>query len=93
MISCLIYAMTLAFGKQKLRDVFQRNCMMKLQKMVTHSLQFVTGQILIACNLMSHILLNIAQTRTKAVIRKIIFSVMTVEPAYQKVVYIYLGVG
>ena len=53
--------------------------------MVTHSLQFVTGQILIACNLMSHILLNIAQTRTKAVIRKIIFSVMTVEPAYQKV--------
>ena len=88
MISNLIFAMTLAFGKQKLGDVFQRKWMILKTIHVTHFLQFVTAQSLIA---RKDCLEIIVQTKTKAVkpmkamVWKILSSAMIVKPAYQMV--------
>ena len=79
--------MTLAFGKQKLGDVFQRKYMI-IHIPVTHFLQFVTGQSLIVWMLSIKAGGNIVQTKTKAVktmIKKCISSVIVVKPAYQRV--------
>ena len=79
--------MTLVCGNQKLGNVFQRICV-TITYHVTHFLQFVTGQSLIAWMEISGI---IVQTKTKAVkaiksmVGKILFSVTIVKPAYQKV--------
>ena len=48
MVSHLIFAMTLVFGKQELRDVFQKKCMIMVKKDITHFLHSVTGLSLIA---------------------------------------------
>ena len=70
--------MTLVSGNQKPGDVFQM-IMIKL----THTLQFVTRLKLIAW---VDGLMNIVQTKMKAVKRNSISSVVKVKPAYQVVI-------
>ena len=80
----LIFAMTLVSGKQKVGDVFQRNCLMKTY--FIHFLHFVTGLSLIAWKDNSNC---IVQTIIKAVKRKIISSAMKARRAYQMVMILF----
>ena len=86
MRSSLIYVMTLAFGKQKMGDVFRRKLAIGMITIATHMLHSVTRQSLIARKLAGNLGRPIVQTRMKAVkpvVKKMLFSVMIAKPAYQ----------
>ena len=83
LISHLIFAMTLVFGKQELEDVFQKKSLMKID--ITLFLHFVTRQSTIAWTMVYQALGNIVQIKTKAVKRNSISSAMKAKPAYQMV--------
>ena len=76
--------MTSAFGKQKVGDVFKRNCLV-IKNYFIHFLHFVTGLSLIAWKGIGKIIVQITKKAVKTMIKKSIFSVKIVKPAYQKV--------
>ena len=80
MVSNLIFAMTLAFGKEKLGDVFLKKLIVVLN--TTHFLHSVSGPNLIA---RKDTFMTIVQKVVKAMIRNTFSSVTEVKPAYQKV--------
>ena len=80
----LTFAMTLVFGKKKLRDVFQPIQQILKDINITQNLHFVTGQSLIACMVVLNFSFNIVQIKMKAVkamVKKSISFVMKVKPA------------
>ena len=75
MVLHLVYVMILVFGKQKLGDVFQRNCMMQKHINLTHFLPFVTVLSLTVLKDTTQKFVQIKMKVVKAMVKKSISSV------------------